>query len=574
MSRSGRRLAVVFALGFGLGLAAALLVAGPAAAHATVAGSDPPPGAVLAHAPATITLRFTEDLTPALSTAELLDGAGRRVPQVAVRVTGRVVSLALPPLPDGTYGVLWQVRADGDGHPATGVLAFSVGTAGTAGTPEDLVGRWLELGLLAGVLGGLTLAASVQAAPAGTAGPGPARAPGDRALRLAAWCAAGGALLGLARLNDERLRATGGLWQLLAGSRWGRLWTAGELILLALLLVALRLPRGGRRWWAAAGALGGAAALVRALGSHAAGAAALVAATVHIGAGLGWLGVALLAVPVVRLAGVAGLAALRPRLAGLAGLSVAALAGTGLYQTGLQVGTVGELVGTSYGRLVIAKCGLLMLAAAATSVRFRWAGPPGRPAPVAPAGRLRSGRCAWAAPLGRVPWAVGVAVTLLLVAGALGRAAPPRPAATTTAGTAAVADLQVGVAATATGSGVIAYSVTAASSRRPAPAPVGAVTIQVGARTVVLQPAGDDRYFGSSPGAGPVTVLVERAGALLRTPVALTPDTTAAGVRTAPLTDTLAGLILVTAGWLGHRRWRSTPRHRDPAAATALEVAR
>ncbi|MEU7875198.1 copper resistance protein CopC [Dactylosporangium sp. NPDC049140] len=508
-----------------------LVLGRPAAAHAVLIGSDPQPGAVLPRAPSAVTLRFEEELAAPACTAQVFDAHAAAVAGVVVRVVGRELRLALPPLGDGTYTVLWQARTAADAHPASGQLVFSVDTAAQAGavTPEGLMARWVALALLAGTLGGIVLAAVVRPKPA--ADPRLASVY-RRGLTLAARCAAAGALFGLVRLNDERLRATAGLWRLVAATAWGWRWIGVEAAFVALLLLARKLRRDGRRrWWAGVTGAALVAGTCLALATHASGPAdprgfAVAVATAHILAGTLWLGVALALGWVAGAAGTRALPGLTTSLVRLTAVSFGLVVASGLIQAGLQMTVAGELFGTRYGQLVLLKW-TLTLAVVALALRLR-------------------------RPIGRETSA-GLTVVLLL-AGVLGLTPPPaaqRVAATTTA-TASARDLLAAVSVTPAGSGTAAFDVTVTSSRRPPPAPVDAVTLRVAGRAVALRPVDGDRFVGvgfvgAGFAGGPVSVELMRAGELLRVPLQLPAAGPRPGRPLAPLLDVLAVLVLVVA---------------------------
>src|SRR5919198_4782414 len=98
--------------------------------RAALVGAEPPDGAVAAHAPGAVRLRFSEDISARFSTARLVDRAGRPVAGTLAAVArgdARQLVVELPALEAGAYGVLWQVLADNDGHTTSGVVVFSVG---------------------------------------------------------------------------------------------------------------------------------------------------------------------------------------------------------------------------------------------------------------------------------------------------------------------------------------------------------------------------------------------------------------------------------------------------------------
>ncbi|SER54930.1 copper resistance protein CopC [Streptomyces qinglanensis] len=116
-------------------VAAALLgvlaLAGPAAAHAALTGSDPAEGAVVDDAPRQVTLDFSEGVAMSDGAIRVLDPRGARVDTGTVRDTGtggtvrRTVALDQG-LGQGTYTVAWQA-VSADSHPVSGAFTFSIG---------------------------------------------------------------------------------------------------------------------------------------------------------------------------------------------------------------------------------------------------------------------------------------------------------------------------------------------------------------------------------------------------------------------------------------------------------------
>lgn len=117
-----------------LGLAGAAVAAPPAAAHSDLASSTPADGAQLARPPATVTLRFTDDIEPRFATVTLSAGTGEPAP-LPTRVDGSTLT-AEPPTDTapGAWRVAYRVVSD-DGHPISGVLTFTVATPATTPTP-------------------------------------------------------------------------------------------------------------------------------------------------------------------------------------------------------------------------------------------------------------------------------------------------------------------------------------------------------------------------------------------------------------------------------------------------------
>jgi methionine-rich copper-binding protein CopC len=106
--------------------AAAVLAAGPAAAHARLVSATPAPNSTVA-ATRTLSLTFSERTVPAFSGFDVVNAAGDKV---AVRTTvaedGKTLTGTLArPLAAGAYRVDWRI-ASSDGHRMTGSYSFTV----------------------------------------------------------------------------------------------------------------------------------------------------------------------------------------------------------------------------------------------------------------------------------------------------------------------------------------------------------------------------------------------------------------------------------------------------------------
>ncbi|MCP3754965.1 copper resistance protein CopC [Streptomyces sp. TBY4] len=112
-------------------LAAFFAAAAPASAHAALTASDPTDGAVVATAPAQITLSFSESVAMNGDSIRVLDPQGKRVDTGELRdlCSGSLIRYGTalrPGLPDGTYTVAWQAIS-ADSHPISGAFTFSIG---------------------------------------------------------------------------------------------------------------------------------------------------------------------------------------------------------------------------------------------------------------------------------------------------------------------------------------------------------------------------------------------------------------------------------------------------------------
>ncbi|MFF8261092.1 copper resistance CopC/CopD family protein [Streptomyces virginiae] len=112
-------------------LATLFTAATPATAHAALTASDPTDGAVVATAPAQVTLSFSEQVAMGDDSIRVLDPQGRRVDTGELRdmCSGNTVRYGIAlhsGLPNGTYTVAWQA-VSADSHPISGAFTFSIG---------------------------------------------------------------------------------------------------------------------------------------------------------------------------------------------------------------------------------------------------------------------------------------------------------------------------------------------------------------------------------------------------------------------------------------------------------------
>lgn len=107
--------------------AAALLIAGPASAHARLISSNPAANATIA-APKTLSLTFDEKLTPAFSTFELATAGGAKSPVKTSVSKDRKTITGTPggKLMAGMYKLTWRAATADDGHRMDGVVTFTV----------------------------------------------------------------------------------------------------------------------------------------------------------------------------------------------------------------------------------------------------------------------------------------------------------------------------------------------------------------------------------------------------------------------------------------------------------------
>jgi copper transport protein len=394
-----------------LAVALPLLTALPASAHATLQESVPTDGAVMAVSPAQVLLRFDESVEVTVGGITVLasDGSPVTVGNVHhVAGAGSQVAIGLrAKLPDGSYLVNWRVQS-ADSHVIEGALTFSVGQPGalaTATTPDTAgVVQLLALARFTGYVGIMlalgAFAFLVLCWPTGWT---------DPTTRRLLWTGIGATVtstvLGLV-LQGAYATGTGlagllhpGLLADTADTRFGHALLL-RLVLLLTVAATLRvtLARSAsvpdRR-----AQVGVAAGLVLVLATFAlaghAGSSSKVwfylpLDVVHLSAVSIWLGglVALFLGLVSRRTRNArddGLSAALARFSRLALVCVAVLVASGAIVGWREVGSLGALFGTSYGRLLIGKVVVLGLilgcAAASRSAVTRHFSAPGRRLP-------------------------------------------------------------------------------------------------------------------------------------------------------------------------------------------------
>lgn len=134
-------------------------------AHSVLLSSNPEDGQVLAAAPASLSLQFSEAVEPSLTVVRIEDSHGVSYPVAPVSLVGTDrVLVALGHLPDETYRISWKTVASDDRHQTSGVVVFGIGTRAqvTAARPADplpgageAAAQWamlIGLGALAGSL--------------------------------------------------------------------------------------------------------------------------------------------------------------------------------------------------------------------------------------------------------------------------------------------------------------------------------------------------------------------------------------------------------------------------------------
>lgn len=388
MSRRGKSVFVVVLAAF-----LTLFTAVPAWAHATLVGSNPSDGAVVADAPTQIALTYDESVGTAAGAVKILAPDGSRVDTNAVTSSdgGRTVVAALrTDLKTGTYTILWRVTS-GDTHAVFGALTFSIGqasatAAGSAAAnlanggkaAEDLlnVTRLLLYAGLVLLVGGLAFLLVLW--PAGQSFRAARRTLWTGWMLSAAGSAAGLLLQGpyteglsLGSTFDPAVIVE------VVGTRYGVV-TLLRLLLLAAAAVLLRRRGGIRRplQVGAAAALGTGLLVTTSLVGHAGtghlATLALPADVLHLAAAATWIGglgmlfLVLLRRPATELASVL------PRWSRYAAGSVIVLVVTGTFSGWRQVRQWDALFSTGYGMFLLVKVALVAVILALAAFGRAW----------------------------------------------------------------------------------------------------------------------------------------------------------------------------------------------------------
>ena len=123
-------------------IAVALVAPASASAHATLLGTTPANGAVLASAPAKVTVEFDDTVRVAGGNAAVSNASSQSVLGGPPSAGGRTLTLPLGHLRHGAYSVRWSIVSD-DGHREQGVIAFAVGEGSAA--PSSVLGAGVPL---------------------------------------------------------------------------------------------------------------------------------------------------------------------------------------------------------------------------------------------------------------------------------------------------------------------------------------------------------------------------------------------------------------------------------------------
>ena len=96
--------------------------------HAFPDHSDPKVGSTVSGSPAQVRIWFDSDLEPAFSALMVHNADGKMIDKRDSRVDPadpKLLKISVPPLPPGTYLVIWDVVAR-DGHRTNGQFSFTI----------------------------------------------------------------------------------------------------------------------------------------------------------------------------------------------------------------------------------------------------------------------------------------------------------------------------------------------------------------------------------------------------------------------------------------------------------------
>lgn len=389
-------------------------------AHTRLERSVPESGQLLTEPLDTLRLVFSQGVEASLTGLTLVSPAGDTIrlprPEPVPGTSDAEYRVRAPSLSEaGVYRMLWRTTA-ADGHVISGTVEFTLAESATVQEPPPTVEpqppamppppaapagvydegsvlsvatRWLLFASLILALGVIGFRLGVLPRTHGAPGTASHVEPALATALAAAAVLLLVALLGRLWLQYGAVFGTAGGFRpavalgYLRGTGWGRGWVIQAGAGLVLLATALARPRGFG--WAAAAMAGLAAALGTALTGHAAAAgnAAVLVDGVHIVAAGTWMGtlaiLLLVAAPATwrqptegRARRVADLVhAFSPLALGAA--SIVAI--SGLLGAIQRLGSVADLWGTDWGRLLVLKVGIVLIAAAAGFFNWRFVRP-------------------------------------------------------------------------------------------------------------------------------------------------------------------------------------------------------
>jgi copper transport protein len=393
-------------------LAAALALPAAAWAHAALLRTVPSASGTVNRPPPNVQLTYSEAVQPRFAIVSVTDAAGHQQSAGAPsRSPTNADTLVVPlqKLGEGWYLVWWRVISE-DGHPVRGAFTFAVGPnpgpapqfvipsiSETAATPRLLVARWIAFLSVMTAIGIFVLRMAI-------ARPLVRRVEGTRlrAVSIAFMIVAAVALVAVpiyayiatAQFALRSVWKVGSIVPLLRASSFGRGYLDLELVFAFFVLAALvalwvdrpeRLKRSVAELLSLVGALvaAGAVLLIPGIAGHAAQTSprgwSLLFDWSHLSAGSLWIGgligllVLWVSLPAARRVG--GLIVCVPRFSNVAFVSVNVLIASGVAAAIVHLPTISSLWQTSYGKAILWKVGILLVAMMLAAVNLLWTRP-------------------------------------------------------------------------------------------------------------------------------------------------------------------------------------------------------
>jgi copper transport protein len=378
-----------------------VLPAGSASAHAALVRTSPVQGTVTQDPPFEIVITFTEHVSPVKDKTHVIGPDGKNIDKGEITVTGDDVHIPVrTDVPRGTYLVSYRMIS-ADSHPVGAGFTYSVGAPSatppkpgdaTSGRTDRVVAISVSAANYLGFAGLILVVGPVLVLTALW----PRRLSARGPTRLAF---AGLGLIGLSSLLELYLQApydnggslfsaSGADLSAVLDSTYGKaqLVRLATVVVLALLLPLYLKGRGGKALQAGLAVVAVVAVGTWPVAGHPTTSNAplltIVADAAHLTSMAVWLGgLVMLTVFLLRQANEKELDAILPVWSNWAALAVTVLVLAGTAQALIEVATVGALLHTTYGKLLLLKAGLLavVLAVAAVSraaVRRRASGVP------------------------------------------------------------------------------------------------------------------------------------------------------------------------------------------------------
>lgn len=361
----------------------------PASAHAQLDSSSPAPSSVLESAPSEIRLDFNEPVNPVARSIEIYNQEGQRIVlgEALVSPNDPTVLVAgdVPEIPEGLYVVAWRAVSN-DGHAVEGAYSFQIGSSAPIVATDELIANVLSgqngpngLSWLMGVakfagflglcllLGGLVMVAG--------GGIGSRRVVG---MIGAGWVLAFISVAVLFVAQGPYTTAGSwsdlfdpALWSDVFATRLGKALVGRGVLLLVLLLLLSTLRHHFSRslgsWWRSSATLVGFGIVVTlSISGHPSasplsGVASMVDA-VHFSSVILWIG-GLLTIALGDVVKTAEARSVVDRFSRIATFAIPTAIATGMWQTWHLVPALGNITQTAWGRALLIKTSLVVVAA-------------------------------------------------------------------------------------------------------------------------------------------------------------------------------------------------------------------